>query len=705
MTGVIATIPRYQFSNALGIPLVGGKLYTYVAGTTTPVTTYQDQTLTAANENPICLDSTGSCVIWLDPAKSYKFALKSALGITQPGWPVDNITGAGSLAERLRTDLASTIGATLIKYGTETVAEIIDSLRMTDYGALRAYSGAAKNVFLSGYTGTASPSGIAGSFVRDDIDVTTSDNGGTVIVDDNNRRWKRVFDGAVHVDWFGADPTGTAFSTSAILAAIASVRANPVDILSSIGGDTITAHSSGTIVLGLGVYKVDPDEIRIYQDLGLVIQGQGSRRTNNAVMGATTLLVSGTSSGFGIKVDHNGGRGLTLNDFDLGYADSNFTGHLLDILDCPGVTLNRMHIGTVGVSAATRLHTALSCIRTTYDEFLTCNNCVFDGAVDGVWFDDARTEYSNTFGGSVTAFNQCLWYDFTGKMVRQDGLRTRGSLSFNGCAWNPISVDCVRAIDLNNIDGLTISGGSLSASVGNKPTIEWIRLVNCTGKLSGLEFNDLASAGTVDGILDISGNRIFCIDGFTIAGGVISGKANEFSKCTSAWKLSPTYPLVADLGPDYFKSAVTYSYDIAADSANLSGNIRYSSENDGSVSKFRNATSRVTIANIDRKQFPASGATYTLSITDTGRTVLANGASAQTFTLPTPVPGTSLTISKVSSQNLTLACAPGTNFYGTGSAYPSSESLTGAAMGTLSLEAYATVGWLVKAMVGSWSFA
>lgn len=97
MTGVIATIPRFQFSNALGIPLVGGKLYAYLAGTTTPVVTYQDEDLTTENENPITLDSTGSCMIWLDPAKSYKFLLKSILGITQPGWPVDNVSGAATV--------------------------------------------------------------------------------------------------------------------------------------------------------------------------------------------------------------------------------------------------------------------------------------------------------------------------------------------------------------------------------------------------------------------------------------------------------------------------------------------------------------------------------------------------------------------------------------------------------------------------------
>lgn len=96
MTGVIATTPRIQFFNALGAPLARGKLYTYLAGTTMPAATYQDQALTVKNENPVKLDATGGCVVWLDPNKSYKFVLKDERGITLPGWPVDNVSGAST---------------------------------------------------------------------------------------------------------------------------------------------------------------------------------------------------------------------------------------------------------------------------------------------------------------------------------------------------------------------------------------------------------------------------------------------------------------------------------------------------------------------------------------------------------------------------------------------------------------------------------
>jgi hypothetical protein len=89
----------------------------------------------------------------------------------------------------------------------EAIAEaqaIIPPVLVADYTALRAYTGLATKLDVTGYLVTAEPSGVAGQFVRDDEDTTTADNGGTVIVDGNGRRWKRVITDGIHVDWFGA---------------------------------------------------------------------------------------------------------------------------------------------------------------------------------------------------------------------------------------------------------------------------------------------------------------------------------------------------------------------------------------------------------------------------------------------------------------------------------------------------------------------
>ena len=70
--------PKQQFFDANGEPLVGGKIYTYEAGTSTPVATYQDASGVTANTNPIILDSRGMCNIWLLTTVSYKYVVKDA---------------------------------------------------------------------------------------------------------------------------------------------------------------------------------------------------------------------------------------------------------------------------------------------------------------------------------------------------------------------------------------------------------------------------------------------------------------------------------------------------------------------------------------------------------------------------------------------------------------------------------------------------
>lgn len=63
-----------QFFDDSGNPLAGGKVYTFVAGTNTPLATYTDQTEETAHPNPIILDAAGRASIWVSDAY-YKFAI------------------------------------------------------------------------------------------------------------------------------------------------------------------------------------------------------------------------------------------------------------------------------------------------------------------------------------------------------------------------------------------------------------------------------------------------------------------------------------------------------------------------------------------------------------------------------------------------------------------------------------------------------
>jgi hypothetical protein len=70
----------FQFFSNDGLPLAGGKIQTYQAGSTTPLTTYTDSSGLIANTNPIILGTDGRppSTIWLSNGFFYKFVLSDA---------------------------------------------------------------------------------------------------------------------------------------------------------------------------------------------------------------------------------------------------------------------------------------------------------------------------------------------------------------------------------------------------------------------------------------------------------------------------------------------------------------------------------------------------------------------------------------------------------------------------------------------------
>ena len=87
----------WQFFDNNGVPLAGGLIYTYAAGTTTPQATYTTSAGTIAHANPIVLDSAGRVPggeLWLVMGLNYKFVLKTSTATTIATY--DNIYGSGS---------------------------------------------------------------------------------------------------------------------------------------------------------------------------------------------------------------------------------------------------------------------------------------------------------------------------------------------------------------------------------------------------------------------------------------------------------------------------------------------------------------------------------------------------------------------------------------------------------------------------------
>lgn len=83
-----------QLLDNSGKLLSNGKIYTYVAGTTTLAATYTTASANVANANPIILDASGRLPqeVWLISGSSYKFVVTDSTG-TPVGYTYDNVSG------------------------------------------------------------------------------------------------------------------------------------------------------------------------------------------------------------------------------------------------------------------------------------------------------------------------------------------------------------------------------------------------------------------------------------------------------------------------------------------------------------------------------------------------------------------------------------------------------------------------------------
>ena len=144
-----------QFFDNNGVPLNGGLIYTYDAGTTTPASTYTDSSAVTNNTNPIVLDSAGRtpAQIWLTAGSSYKFILKTSAGVTIKtddnifaSYELDKVVGVavGLGGNSVATNIAvgdtaldtNTSGSNNTAVGYDTMTANTDGVQNTAVGAL-----------------------------------------------------------------------------------------------------------------------------------------------------------------------------------------------------------------------------------------------------------------------------------------------------------------------------------------------------------------------------------------------------------------------------------------------------------------------------------------------------------------------------------------------------------------------------------------
>ena len=146
--------PKQQIYGSDGNPLVGGKIYTYAAGTTTPLATYTDAGAGTANTNPIILNSLGQANIWLAPSSSYKFSVYTSADVLlytvdNIATPIDYLSLVTSLASPppigstapntgAFTTLAATTGTITTVNSTTVSATTVNATTVTATGTVTA---------------------------------------------------------------------------------------------------------------------------------------------------------------------------------------------------------------------------------------------------------------------------------------------------------------------------------------------------------------------------------------------------------------------------------------------------------------------------------------------------------------------------------------------------------------------------------------
>lgn len=232
-----------QLFNDNGDPLAGGKIYTYLAGTTTPTPTYTSASGAIAHSNPIVLDGAGrvpSGEIWLTDGIQYKFVVEDAASNLIGTY--DNISGINSNFVNFTNQQeiqTATAGQTVFNLatmqyqpGTNSLSVFVDGVNQYGPGAQYAYVETDNDTvtFVNGLH--------VGALVKfTTSQINTSANGDAFQVSYTapytgavNTNVGQALSHFINVLDFGADPTGSADSTTAFTDAYTAALNNGVGV-------------------------------------------------------------------------------------------------------------------------------------------------------------------------------------------------------------------------------------------------------------------------------------------------------------------------------------------------------------------------------------------------------------------------------------------------------------------------------------------